>query len=167
MLRRLFYLFPDEPHARRVVDRLVKLGIPERRMHAIAEGVELNTLPAATDRQKKDTAFRVERFLWRANLAVFALASLALVAALLAGETNWSLAMLLVMLASFVVGQHFAVHVPDVHLTEFTDALSHGEVLLMVDVPRTRIAEIDNIVRHNYPDAVAGGTSWAVDAFGL
>jgi len=167
MLRRLFYLFPDEPHAQRAVNKLLSLDIPERRIHAIAEGVELKTLPQATQRQKKDTAFRIERFLWSANLVVFAVALLALVGALVAGEYNWAIVPLLIMVVTFIAGDQFAVHVPDVHLTEFTDALSHGEILLMVDVPFNRIAEIDDIVRHNYPEAVAGGVSWTVDAFGL
>ena len=59
------------------------------------------------------------------------------------------------------------VNVPDVHLTEFTDALSHGEVLLMVDVPVDRVAEIEKAVHHRHPEAVVGGVSWAVDAFGI
>jgi hypothetical protein len=167
MLRRLFYLFPDEPHAQRVVDKLVDLGIAEQKIHAIAEGVELKTLPEATERQKQDTAFRVEKFIWTANLALFAIALPVLAASLVAGEYYWAIAALLVMVATFIAGEQFAVHVPDVHLTEFSDALSHGEILLMVDVPFRRVVEIDDLVRHNYPDAVPGGVSWAVDAFGL
>lgn len=167
MLRRLFYLFPDEPHAQRVVDRLIDLGIPQRRIHAIAEGIELKTLPEATQRQKQDAAFHVEKFIWTANLALFAIALLVLTASLVVAEYNWSIAALLVMAGTFIAGEQFAVHVPDVHLTEFADALSHGEILLMVDVPFKRVAEIDDVVRNNYPDAVPGGVSWAVDAFGL
>jgi hypothetical protein len=74
---------------------------------------------------------------------------------------------------SHIGGRHvkkiilFAVHVPDVHLTEFTDAVSHGEILLMVDVPSKRVTEIGGVVRRNYPEAVAGGVSLSVDAFGL
>ena len=59
------------------------------------------------------------------------------------------------------------MHVPDVHLTEFTDALSHGEILLMVDVPASRVAEIEDFVHHRYPEAVVGGVSWTVEGFGI
>ena len=63
MLRRLFFLFPDEKHAQRAVNQLVFLNISERNIHAISRGVKLKTLPQATERQKNDTAFRVESFL--------------------------------------------------------------------------------------------------------
>jgi len=167
MSRRLFFLFPDEAHAQRVVDELAYRRIPKRRIHAIALGVELKTLPEATDRQKKDTAFRLENFLWRMNLTVFVLALLAFLATLVMGDLFWIIAAVSVMLLTFFAGENFVVHVPDVHLTEFTDALSHGEVLLMVDVPRSRALEIDYFVRHSYPEAVTGGVIWSADVLGM
>jgi hypothetical protein len=167
MLRRLFFLFPDEKHAQRVVDELVNLNIPERRMHAITVGVELKTLPEATERQKRDTAFRVEWFLWNVNLLIFSFAFIALIAALASGEIFWSAVAFSIMLATFIAGEQFVVYVPDVHLSEFTDALSHGEILLMVDVPRNRVAEIEHFVHHRHPEAYAGGVSWSIDAFGI
>ena len=132
MLRRLFFLFPDEKHAQRVVHQLVNSNIPKRHIHAIAHGVKLYTLPRATDRQKKDTAFLLEKLLWVGNLLVFSLALIGLIAALIAGETIWSVVALLFMLATFIAGEQFVVKVPNVHLSEFNDALAHGEILLMV-----------------------------------
>ena len=167
MLRRLFFLFPDELHAQRVVNQLVSLDIPKRRIHAIARSVELKTLPQATQRQKKDTAFRIERFLWSANLVVFTLALAVLVIALVAGEFNWAMISLSIMAVTFIAGEQFVVHVPSVHLTEFTDALSHGEVLLMIDIPSNRVVEIEDFVHHKYPEAAVGGVSWSMEAFGL
>lgn len=167
MLRRLYFLFPDEPHAQRVVDQLAGLDIPLRRVHAIAQNVELKTLPQATQRQKNDTAFRIQNFLWVSNLMVFALALIAMVAALVGGEYIWASISFVVMAASFIAGEQFVVHVPDVHLSEFTNALAHGEILLMIDVPAIRVAEIEDFVHRRYPEAVVGGVSWSVDTFGL
>ena len=167
MLRRLFFLFPDEPHAQRAVNQLVNLDIPKRRIHAIARNVELKTLPQATQRQKNDTTFRIERFLWSSNLVVFLLALIALVVALVAGEFIWSMISLAIMAVTFIAGEQFAVRVPDVHLTEFTDALSHGEILLMIDVPSNRVAYIEEFIHHNYLEAAVGGVSWSVESFGL
>ena len=167
MLRRLFFLFPDEPHAQRAVNHLVSLDIPKRRIHAIARNVELKTLPQATQRQKNDTAFRIERFLWSSNLFVFFLALIAIVVTLVAGEFIWSMICLAIMAVTFIAGEQFAVRVPNVHLTEFTDALSHGEILLMIDVPSNRVAYIEGFVHHNYPEAAVGGVSWSVESFGL
>jgi len=54
--------------------------------------------------------------------------------------------------------------VPDTHLDEFRGALSHSEVLLMVDVPRQRVAEIEEIVRQQHPEATLGGAGWTIEA---
>jgi len=167
MLRRLFFLFPDEEHAKLAVNQLIFHGISERNIHAIASGIELKTLPEATERQKKDTAFRVENFLWNTNLLIFVFSLAALIVTLVMAEFFWSLVALTAMTVTFFAGEHFVVHVPDVHLTEFTDALSHGEILLMVDVPASRVVEIENFVHHSHPEAVVGGVGWSIDGFGI
>ena len=167
MLRRLFFLFPDEKHAQRAVDQLINQNIPERRMHAITHGVRLTSLPEATERQKNDTAFRVEQFLWKTNLLLFAIALIVLIASLVAAEWFWSGFALVTMLITFFAGQQFVARIPDVHLTEFTDALAHGEILLMVDVPLYRVAEIETFVHQQHPEAAVTGASWTLDAFGI
>jgi len=166
MLRRLFFLFPDESHAQKAVNHLLEMDVTERHIHAIAHGVELKTLPEATNRQKNDTAFKVENFLWHLNLLVFIVAVLALVPSLFISDLM-IVASLSVMLITFILGEQFVVKVPDVHLTEFTAALSHGEVLLMIDVPNRRVSEIEDYVRHNYPEAIIGGVGWSLDAFSI
>ena len=167
MLRRLFFLFPDTEHAQRVVDELGGRGIKLRHMHAIARGIDLGSLPEATERQKADTTFRLERLIWRANLVVFLIALAAFVASMLNGSLLWAGVSILIMLVTFLAGEQFAVRIPDVHLTEFTDALSHGEVLLMIDVPIFRVAEIEDFVHRRHPEACVGGVGWTMDAFGV
>jgi len=167
MLRRLFFLFPGVEHAQRAVDELVQRGIHTRHIHAIAKGIDLGGLPEATERQKKDIKFRLEWFVWKTNLMLFAVALTALIASPVLGSVIWAAGSLLVVLSTFFAGEQFAVKVPDVHLTEFTDALSHGEVLLMLDVPVKRVAEIEACVQHRYPEAVAGGVSWTIDALNI
>lgn len=167
MLRRLFFLFPDEPHAQMAVDQLFFSGLKQRHIHAIARNVELATLPAASERQKADTTFQLERILWTANLLVFLIALLALLISFPMGSVVLALSSFSVMLVSFIAAEQFVVRVPDVHLTEFTDALSHGEILLMIDVPYYRVHEVEDYVRYNHPEAVAGGVGWTLDAFGI
>ena len=53
------------------------------------------------------------------------------------------------------------------HLDEFRDAMAHGEILLMVDVPEQQVADIENLVHHHHPEATVGGVSWGTPAFGL
>lgn len=168
MRRRLYFLFPDESQARRVVDELKDAGVREKHVHALArEGLELTSLPLATQRQKRDACCSIEKLLWNGNLAIFGIASVMLITSLFAGFSGWSVLALAVMGTSFAVGSLFAVKVPQVHLDEFSDALSHGEILLMVDVPSPRVAEIEDLVNRRHPEAVKGGASWTVEAFGL
>lgn len=162
MLRRLFFLFPDTEHAQGVVDELIQRGISTRYIHAIARGVDLKALPAATKRQKADTAFRLERFIWSANLMLFLVALIVFISSLISADLLWAGVSLLVMLITFIAGEQFVVRVPDVHLSEFTDALSHGEVLLMIDVPARRVAEIGDFIHHRHPEACVGGVGWSI-----
>ncbi|MBI5039891.1 MAG: hypothetical protein HZB57_01360, partial [Gammaproteobacteria bacterium] len=54
-------------------------------------------------------------------------------------------------------------HVPNIHLREFAAALRHGELVLMVSVPRNRVAEIEDLVHRHHPDAAVGGVGWSSD----
>jgi len=71
------------------------------------------------------------------------------------------------MLISFTTGEQFVVRIPDVQLAEFTDALSHGEILLMLDVSLFHVTEIQNLVHMQHPEAAVGGVSWTMDGFGI
>lgn len=167
MLRRLYFLFPDENHTQKLVDELTSWNIPKSRIHAISRGDKTGNLPAATERQKNDTAYHIEKILWCSNLILFGLALTILVVSLFNAEWLWFGLAITVMLITFFIGQQFVMRIPDDHLSEFTDALSHGEILLMVDVPLHRVTEIKGYVQHQYPEATGGGASWTMDAFGL
>jgi hypothetical protein len=72
-----------------------------------------------------------------------------------------------VMIASFTIGALFALRMPTVHLDEFHEALRHGELLLMVDVSRDCVEDIEELMRHRHPEAVTGSSGWTPDAFGV
>ncbi|MDH5612136.1 MAG: hypothetical protein OEY66_06730 [Gammaproteobacteria bacterium] len=167
MLRRLFFLFPDEKHAQCAVDQLILKKIPKHLIHAIAHDIKLSTLPKATARQKNDTAFHIEQVLWYENLLLFSIALIAFLVCLFTAHWLWAGLAFVAMLMSYFAGLQFVMRVPDAHLTEFADALSHGEILLMIDVPVHRVIEIKRFVQHNYPEAIGGGISWTLNAFGI
>ena len=167
MLRRLYFLFPDEKHARLAVDQLMLRTIPLKRMHAMTNGTENKTLPKATERQKNDTAFQVEQFLWVVNLVVFMAALIIFISSLMTSQWLWLGLSLSMMLINFFGGKFFIESVPHDHLTEFTSALAHGEILLMVDVPFYRVRDIVDYVEHLHPETRLDGASWMVDAFGI
>jgi hypothetical protein len=150
------------------VDELVSEGIHTRNMHALGNrNTRLDGLPASSLRQTNDAAGHLETFLWNANLISFTLALFILLVMLVTTGWNlWLLAPATLMAANFVAGLRFT-RLPNTHLGEFRDALAHGEILLMVDVSETRVAEVEEQVLRHHPEAVAGGTCWGTPAFGL
>lgn len=127
---------------------------------------DLGDLPKATLWQQKDYAHQAEHWLWTANLILFFIAMGVLLYGILTGNGLLAVIMLGLMGLTFAAGLKW-IRVPDTSVQEFRSALSHGEVLIMVDVPRRRVVEIENLVRKTHPEAVAGGTSWMVDALGI
>lgn len=167
MLRRLFFLLPDESHAVAFVQDLERAGVEHRHIHAIAgKGRTLEGLPPATVRQQHDAVWRIEHWLWNANLALFLLAAAGLVFALANGLWVWAAAALVVMAGTFLGGALFTLRVPDTHLDEFHNALAHGEIVLLVDVPKARVAEIEDLARR-HPEVTPGGVGWTLEALGI
>ena len=153
MERRLYFLFPDREQASATLADLESAGLKGHQLHLVESPEDTR------DFQREE---RIARLAWRLNLGFFALAGLALLILLWQGQLLWSLLPLALMVASFLLGERFT-HLPDVQMEEFRDALHHGEVLLMVDVPRERVAEIEHRVSGRHPEAVPGGTRWHTD----
>ena len=168
MDRRLYFLMPDRQHALAVVDELMEYGIKREHMHALADKrTRLDGLPTASSRQKNDATQRVEKLLWNANLACFSLALISLIVLpVLYGPGWWLLLPVAVIVTNFLIGLHFT-NLPNTHLGEFRDALAQGEILLMVDVAESRVAEVKNDIHHRHPEATVGGVGWSTQAFGL
>jgi len=166
MKRRLYFLLPDNGHARAVVNDLKTFGIHMGAMHTIAKaGVDLKGLPVATGKQYDDPEARLETILWDGNLAVFFIALVALIT-MAAIELSWLWLLLpaAVMLVTFVMGVVFTSQVPNVHLSGFQDAMRHGELLLMIDVPVWRVERVEALVHKHHPEAFVGGVGWHIDA---
>ena len=68
------------------------------------------------------------------------------------------------MLTTFLAGLEFTTHIPNVHVSEFSDAIHHREILLMVDVPVSQVARVEELVHRHHPEAVTGGVGWQIDA---
>jgi hypothetical protein len=164
--RRLYFLLPDAAHARTAVTKLETNGIERKYTHVIAaQGIDLNGLPLASPEQRKDRGARFETIFWDGNLVLFFLALMAIIVLILMSVSGvWLLVPASIMLTTFIAGVEFTKYIPNVHLSEFTDALHHQEILLMVDVPVGRVARIEKLIRHNHPEAVTGGVGWHINA---
>ncbi|RLJ19210.1 hypothetical protein DJ031_09265 [bacterium endosymbiont of Escarpia laminata] len=165
MLRRIYLLFPQRYHVEQALPDLQRLGVDRRHMHAVArEGIDISGLPEASVRQRTDFGARLERALWNLNLLTFFLALILLIGSLFVGLLGWALLNGLVMSATYLAGSYFVRHVPHAHMDECRSALKHGEILLMVDVPRWRVSEIGREIRRLHPEAEIGAVGWTVEA---
>jgi hypothetical protein len=168
MYRRLYLAFPTSSQATRAVADLQGAGVPRECMHALAKpGTDLSGLPRATEGQKQDKVWRLERLFWYGNLSVFAVAALGLTAALLAWSPAGMAASVAVMAGTFVAGERFAVKLPHAHLADLRIPLEHGEVGLLVDVPFRRVREIEHLVAERHPETGVGGVGWTIEALGV
>jgi hypothetical protein len=165
MNRRLYFLLPDTAHAGAVVTDLAAWGIRREAMHVVAKaGVDTAGLPVATSRQRSNRGGRLETLLRDGKLLLFFLALLAVAGQLLAGAQGaWLLVAIAIMLATLAAGLVFTARIPSVRLSKFTDALHHGELLLMVDVPVRQVSCVESLVQRHHPEAVAGGVGWYLD----
>ena len=164
--RRLYFLLPDVAHARAVVAKLEKNGIERKYTHVIAaKGIDLEGLPLASPNQRMDLGARLETIFWNGNLVLFFLALMALVVLMLVNVSGlWLVLASTIMLTTFIVGVGFTNFIPNVHLSEFADALRHQEILLMVDVSVGQIARVETLIHHNHPEAINGGVGWDINA---
>ena len=168
MYRRLYFLFPEVKHALRAVEELQQDGVDKEHIHAMARPkIDLSSLPRATPEQKSDRVWFIERLFWDSNLAIFAIALAGLLISLYWGFSVWSVLAIVVMLATFVAGEQFAVKVPHAHLNGVQSALVRGEILLMVDIPKQRVHEVDDLVLHHHPEAGLGGVGWSIKALSM
>jgi hypothetical protein len=166
MQRRLYFLFPNEVHAQDAIDHLQSdAGVKEMDIHVVTD-FEPRTLRHPNSRIGIDEEARAESTLWNANLALFFIALFVFIGALAFNSTLIAAAMVVVMVATFFGGMLFTTRIPTAHMKQFREALSHGEILLMLDLPGNRVREVEHFVHTHYPDAVTGGVGWHLRAIG-
>ncbi|MEJ2347170.1 MAG: hypothetical protein P8076_13355 [Gammaproteobacteria bacterium] len=162
MQRRLYFLFPSRSQANRVIEELRQAGIDPSRLHTVAWDRHTRERSRRSLRQTlRDREHQLERWIWNGNLLLFFCALALLLLFAYNDATGWALVMLALMTASFVAGL-LATVLPNAHLDNFVEALNHGDVLLMVDVPKRQVSQIGQRVHHHHPEASVGGVGWTV-----
>jgi hypothetical protein len=132
------------------------------------EGVALEDLPEASLLQKSDFVPAVERGLALGG-ATGALAGLAALAFPPAGLVLGGGAVLSIALAGAGMGAWLSgmigMDVANSQLKTFEAGLESGQLLMLVDVPKSRVDEIDTLVKQHHPEAEIGGTEPTIPAF--
>jgi len=57
------------------------------------------------------------------------------------------------------------VDVPNSQIEKFESAIEAGEILMMVDVPKELVGDIETMVHSHHPQAEMGGTEPHIPAF--
>ncbi|WP_168798714.1 MULTISPECIES: DUF1269 domain-containing protein [Oxalobacteraceae] len=169
MRRRIYFMLPDVPSARALLDELLLARIEERYMHFCAkDGTPLPDMPEANFLQKTDLVHGAESGM----LVGGAIGLIGGALLVLFPPEGVRLQMIAVLVAG-IVGALFgawasgmvAAAIPNSRLKAFQAGMERGQVLLMIDVPNQRVTEIENLVEKRHPEARFGGMEPHIPAF--
>lgn len=161
MRRRLYFVLPDVESAKRTADDLLLARVEDRHMRFLASrGTELGPLHEAGYLDKTDLVHGAAVGLALGGV-IGALAGALVVAYPPEGMSPKLVAVLIGMLAGAPLGAWMAsmaaAAVPNSRLKQFHAEIEAGRVLMMVDVPFRRVAEITELVVSRHPEAVPRG----------
>ncbi|MGB5439470.1 MAG: DUF1269 domain-containing protein [Gammaproteobacteria bacterium] len=170
-MRRLYFLIPGVESAKTIVDELLLARIEQRHIHIAAADhhalLEAN-LPEANLLQESDFVPAVERGVAIGG-ATGILAGIAAVALPGVGLALGGGAILGIGLAGAGVGAWMSgmigISAPSTRLKDFEKAIEEGNLLMMVDVPKTRVEEMTELVKKHHPEAHVEGTEPVIPAF--
>lgn len=167
-MRRIYFLAPNIDISKKIVDELLLARIEHRHIHVLAKrGTPMESLPEASYLQKTDFIPALEHGLALGGLTGV-LAGLVAVS-LPGGPVLAGGAVLATSMAGAGVGALMSSMVGSSigsrRIQQFQDALENGAFLFMIDVPRSRVEEIEGLVKKHHPDAECGGTEPEIPAF--
>ena len=168
-MRRLYFLVPNVEHTSKIVDELLLARVAEKNIHVIAkEGTPLSNLPEARLSQKSDLVPALEKGLALGGITGI-IGGVIAVTIPPAGIVLGGGAILASALAGAGIGAWMSsmigVDVTNSQLSEFEEAIKGGEILMMVDVSKDRVEEIDDLVKKHHPEAEIEGTEPTIPAF--
>ncbi|MFN2644543.1 MAG: DUF1269 domain-containing protein [Burkholderiales bacterium] len=169
MKRRLYFLLPDVESATRAANDLLLARIEDRHMHFLAKrGTDLGELHEASYVLKTDLVRGAGIGLLFGALGGVLLGYLivnhppegthpGLVAAVIASLVG--------ALLGLWMGSMAASAAPNSRLRQFDDALAHGKVLMILDVPYERLERIRETVAERHPEVLATSQETRYPAF--
>lgn len=168
-MKRIYFLVSDVSTARAIVEELLLARTEERHIHILARrGTPLEELPEASILQKSDFFPAVQRGL-AAGGAAGTLAGLVGIVfapgvAVVAGGAILGSAVLGAGLGAWISGM-IGLSIGNSRVREFEAAIDAGQLLMMIDVPKARVAEVSERVRRHCPEAEFEGTEPLMPAF--
>lgn len=169
MMRRIYFLVPDITITKRIVDELLLARIDERHIHVVAKrGTELEDLPEANLLQRTDFIPAVERGLALGGSAgaLAGLVALALPPAstVIAGGVLLASALAGAGVGAWAGGM-IGVSTASSRIKQFEAAIEAGQLLVLADVPMSRVEEIEGRIKAHLPTVEIEGTEPIIPAF--
>ncbi|AKZ27696.1 DUF1269 domain-containing protein [Ralstonia pseudosolanacearum] len=170
MRHRLYFLLPDVASARRVMNDLLLARITERHIHFVArEGADLTGLHEANLLQTSDIVHATQNGLVIGGGAGIIAGVVAALFPVIGEGPQWGMIGVTTVLgalfgawASSMIGSS----VPNSRLKPFKKAVEEeGQLLLMVDVPRSRVSELRALLQKTHPEGHFSGEEGAMPAF--
>lgn len=167
MRKRIYWLLPDLGSARRTMDELLLARITEHHIHFVAhEGASMEGLHAANVLQTSDLVEAAQS----GALIGSGLGAAGGVAAAFSFDPGSPAALVIGIAAvGAMLGTWSASMIgsstPSRRLRRFEQAIADGQYLLIVDVPRTRVTEIERLLERTHPEAHFEGMEPNVPVF--
>lgn len=168
MRRRLYFMLPTIPAARAMLDELLLARIEERYIHFLAKDSLPNDMPEANFLQKTDLIHGMEL-----GMVVGAATGLLAGSLLLIfppeGLEMRTIALLVAAFGGAVFGSWVsgmaAAAIPNSRLKAFEKEIEDGQVLLIVDVPLSKVKQTEEMVASKHPGFRYGGVEPHIPAF--
>ena len=169
MRRRIYWLLPDLESARRTMDDLLLARIEHRHIHfAAREGSDMTGLHEANVLQTSDVIRSAQMGLVLGAAVGTVAGVVAAIFPIIGAGPQWGMIGVLGLVgggfgawASSLIG----VSTPSRRLRRFSSAIEQGRILLMVDVPMSRVTEIETRLQALHPEARFGGVEAGIPAF--
>jgi len=168
MRKRIYCLLPDLPSARQTMNDLLLARIDEGHIHfAAKEGAEMEGLHAASILQTSDLVSAVQNG-WMIGAGLGAAAGV-LAAYTVAGNGSEAGVVMLLAGIGAALGTWSSGMIgsstPSRRLRRFEQAIERGNYLLMVDVPRGRVSEVEALLQTRHPEGHVEGMEPHIPAF--
>jgi hypothetical protein len=169
MRRRLYFLLPDLGSAIQTANDLLLARIEDQYMHFLARrGMSLGGLHEANPLQKSDAVHGAQ-----VGFVIGGVGGFLTGVYIYMTPPEGVVLQLGTVLIGTVIGAIFgawaaslvAMSVPNTRLKAFQTRIDDGRILLMVDVPPSRIHEVRDLVSRRHPEATAHGIEPTVPAF--
>lgn len=169
MRHRIYWLLPDLASAHRVMEAMLLARIEHRHLHFMArKGVDLSDLHEASALQSSDLIASAQRGLC-VGAALGAAAGAVFAMSAMFDDMNKPAVVGAMAAVGAIVGAWTAsligASIPSRRLQRFEPAIERGEILLMADVPHSRVNEIEELLQTRHPDAHFEGHEPRVPAF--